>query len=131
MASADEHLLDEMHVLLADTWRAHADVEESDREVLTISLSEVVSNVVRHGVAVSVATIDVRVTDDLVTAVVRDDGDALDADIVDRATWPDDVLAEKGRGIVAARDALDELRYDRVGDDNVWTLVRRRTHAGA
>jgi serine/threonine-protein kinase RsbW len=131
MASADDGLLDEMHQLLAETWRAHADVAEVDREILALSLSEIVTNVVRHGVTASTSTIAVRVTDDAVTAVVRDDGAAIAPDVVERATWPDDAFAESGRGIVTAREALDELRYERVGDENVWTLVRRRTHDAA
>jgi serine/threonine-protein kinase RsbW len=131
MASVDEALLDEMHHLLAATWQANADVDEVDREVLAISLSEIVTNVVRHGVEASTATIELDVTADRVTAIVRDDGAPIAADVVERATWPDDVFAESGRGIVTAREALDELRYERVGDDNVWTLVRRRTDGGA
>src|SRR4051794_5709941 len=112
---ADAALLDEMHGLLDATWEDHREVVEADRTVISVALSEIVTNVVRHGVGVTSASITVLVDDDTVSAVVRDDGAPLDADIVARATWPDDALAESGRGIVMARDALDELSYERAG----------------
>jgi serine/threonine-protein kinase RsbW len=128
---ADPTLLDEMHGLLDATWEAHADVDDADRSVLSLALSEIVTNVVRHGAGATSVSIDVLVDDDAVTAVVRDDGGPLAADIVEQATWPDDALATSGRGIVMSRDALDELRYERIGTTNVWRLVRRRSDAGA
>ncbi|HVM55196.1 MAG TPA: ATP-binding protein [Acidimicrobiales bacterium] len=119
-------LLDDAGVMLAGVWDAHADVDQLDRAMVATAVAELVANIVAHGREASWATLSVEVKPTVIRAEVRDDGAALAADVVEAATLPDDPLAESGRGLVVARDAVDELRYERVGGENRWTVVRHR-----
>jgi serine/threonine-protein kinase RsbW len=125
---ADPACLDAMHEALERLWAEVPDVDESQRIRFAIALSEVVGNVVAHGRTLDGGTpnLTVRVSagPDRLHADVFDDGVALSRRIT--RSMPDDELAENGRGLALAREAVDELRYAREDGGNRWALVLRR-----
>lgn len=121
-----DELLDAVHALLERAWAAHPEVGEVDRMMIVTAVGEIAANVVEHGATATVASLSVAVDDDGVRVELWDDGDPLPADTVTSATMPDDPLAESGRGIALARDAMDELTYRRDGERNHWSMARRR-----
>ena len=125
---ADASCLDELHATLERLWIEAPDVEESHRIRLAIALAELVGNVVEHGRTPRGGTptlsVEVSVSPDRLQASVIDDG----VPIGPRSSYgrPLDELAENGRGLTLAREALDELRYVPEETGNRWSLVLRR-----
>ena len=94
---------------------------------LTLSLDEIVSNVIRHGFADQAEhaiAVSVDVIDGLVTATVVDDGEAFDPR---EAPVPDlDAPLEErkagGLGMHLVRATMDEVEYRREDGRNVLTV---------
>ncbi len=63
--------------------------------------------------------------DDQVVVVLTHSGPEVVLDGVPE--MPDDPMAESGRGLPLAEASVDELRHEFTDDQNVWTLVRRRS----
>ena len=124
---ADPGCLDELHAALDRLWAEAPEVEESQRIRFATALAEVVANVVEHGRTLRggtpTLTVKVVVRPDRLRADVFDDGVAVGP----RASLAEaDELAEAGRGLALAREALDELRYVREAAGNRWVLIVRR-----
>ncbi len=100
---------------------------------VVLAIEELATNVVRHGggkAAEGEIRIDVRSTDGEVRVELRDDG--LPFDPFAEAPRPDTDLALEDRnpgglGVHFVRMLMDEMSYERVGDSNHVTMVKRRT----
>lgn len=116
-----------VHEFLARVWQAEPSVSAEDRMALELALVELASNVIEHaGAGRGVACrIDLALTPSGYDAVVSDDGAPVGVD-PGQAALPDD-LAESGRGLALVQMVVDELRYDRIGDRNRWTVRRARS----
>jgi serine/threonine-protein kinase RsbW len=118
-----------VHDFLADVWTAEPSVGGEDRMALELAVVELASNVIEH------AATDVPVRCSLTLAVhgdglearITDDGRPASVDLT-AAALPDET-AESGRGLALVQMVVDELRYDRDGGRNRWTV--RRGRAGA
>lgn len=100
------------------------DLDFTDRMRFETALVEIIGNVVEHGVPASgravTMHISVQRSDRDLSAVVSDDGAVADIDIA--AATMSDEDDEHGRGLAMARALATELRYDRTGGRNRWTL---------
>ena len=121
---ARPELLDQIHDLLGELWRAHPDVAELDQVMFTTAVLEVSNNILTHG---SPSTMSVRVSGDSrqLVAELTDDGSAADLDL-DAVALPDD-LTESGRGLAIVQLTVDEVSHDYTDGLNHWHL-RRRVH---
>jgi serine/threonine-protein kinase RsbW len=113
-----------LHDLLDRVRGDHPDVERTDLVLFETAVIEIANNVVEHGRPPGTIrysfTLDVQ--SDRLLGRLRDGGPALQP-----PTRPmPDTDSENGRGLALARVALDDLDYERVGDHNEWTMVRRR-----
>ncbi len=115
-------------VELLDSFGTGAGLSDDVVFRLTVSLDEVVTNIVRHGFADEGGheiLLSVAVRDGLVTAVVSDDAPAFDL----RAIPPADVEAPielrpiGGLGVHLVRSLTHELDYRRDADRNILTLT--------
>jgi anti-sigma regulatory factor (Ser/Thr protein kinase) len=94
---------------------------------LTLSLDEVVANVIRHGFeddAEHQILVHVEVSEDQVTAVVEDDGqefDPRDAPLPNLEAALDD-RGIGGLGMHLVRASMDSIDYRRQGNRNVFTM---------
>ena len=113
-----------LHDLLDRVRVDHPDLERTDLALFETAVLEIANNVVEHGRPPGTIrysfTLDVR--DDELRGHLRDGGPPLE----DSERPMADTDSEDGRGLALARVALDDLVYERVGDHNEWTMVRRR-----
>jgi serine/threonine-protein kinase RsbW len=134
-ADVGEHRLDfasppddvtTVHDFLSDVWTAEPAVSAEDRMALELAIVELASNVIEHATAGVPLTcsLTLAVDSDGLEARITDDGRPASVD-VSAAAMPDD-MAESGRGLALVQMVVDELRYDRLGDENRWT-VRKST----
>ncbi len=110
------------------TWlRAAGEEVASLGAPMELGLQELCVNVVNHaygeidpGVD---ATIDLALerSEDGVTCVVRDRGNPAPVDLLDQAD-PTEAQVH-GYGLMILRQLTETLRYERNGDENVWTLT--------
>ncbi|MDM7891663.1 ATP-binding protein [Curtobacterium caseinilyticum] len=130
-----EHVLDlacppddvtAVHAFLSSVWDREPDLSTEDRMALELALVELASNVIEHGAGGGRVTCSLRVdvgADEVVVALA-DDGVPV---LVDpSAAHLPDALAEGGRGLALVQMVVDDLRYERVGDRNRWTVRRGR-----
>jgi serine/threonine-protein kinase RsbW len=118
--------VDAVHELVARLWDDRPDVSDLDRMAFETALVELASNVIEHadsGEGVS-CVVSVTVDDGSMSARLRDGAEAGDFRLVPR-DMPD-VDAESGRGLAMVQLLCDELTYERVGDENVWSVRRTR-----
>lgn len=117
--------LTELHDLMERVGAEHDDVDPAGLLMLETALIEVAGNAVEHGTPPGGLRYRfvLEVGPDELRGTFSDDGDPLV--LPPDAPMPDDPLAEGGRGLALARAALTELRYERRGSENVWTLLRR------
>jgi len=113
-----DRLLDDLDAFLMDS----AAVNDQDRALLLLAVSEVVTNIVAHGgpgvrvsLAVSVFAQEVRarIEDTAPPALIDWDGVSLPSE-----------HAESGRGLAIALEVVDELRHESTTTGNVWLLRR-------
>lgn len=116
--------LTELHDLMERVGRENPDLDPTGLVLLETALIEVAGNAVEHGTPPGGLhyRFDLEVSSDGLRGAFTDDGDPVD--VPDHTAYPDDVLAESGRGLALARAALTELRYERQGDLNAWFLTR-------
>jgi serine/threonine-protein kinase RsbW len=113
-----------LHLLVERVGHDHPELEPSDLAMMETAVIEVLGNVVEHGTPPGAIGYDFRldVTGGHLRALLLETGDPVPM----RAKGPDedDELAESGRGMAIARAALSELRYERRGEVNAWTMTR-------
>lgn len=107
----------------------HPDLNPMDRMVFVTALVELATNVIQHadtGFGVT-CTFSLRVGQDCIEAELSDTAEDGGIKLVARG-MPDDELAESGRGIALIQALVDDLRYERVGDRNLWSITKKTTH---
>jgi anti-sigma regulatory factor (Ser/Thr protein kinase) len=119
-AEAVPAALDAAHALLA-----RLEVDEVTRTRIAIAVAELVGNVIEHGRTPSGRpphfVLTLTADAERVAADIEDDG-------IGFPPRPREVeaMAESGRGIALAHDAVDEVRFARHDERNHWHLVVRR-----
>ena len=113
-----------LHDLLARVRADHPDVQSTDLMLFETAVIEIANNVVEHGRPPGTIrysfTLDVE--SDQLLGHLSDGGPPLEDPY---APMPG-TDSENGRGLALARIALDDLVYERVGEHNEWTMIRRR-----
>ncbi len=120
-ATAGPELLEPVHDLLARLWADEPGVDERDRIRFEIAVAEVAANIAEHGAGAGAARVSLRLSSspDRIQAVFEDDGAPVEA-TPERPPAGD---AERGRGLLLARSAVDRFSYERDGATNRWVLV--------
>ncbi len=125
--------LDQVQDALERFWDG-SDVSTVDRIRFETAVVEVAGNVVEHAYSfdqlagnagVRELAVRFRLGADVVEAVISDNGLPMEIDLA-AVTMPGEE-AESGRGLALAVAAVDELRYERDGGRNRWTMICRRT----
>ena len=113
-----------LHDLLDRVRDEHPDVEATDLMLFETAVIEIANNVVEHGRPPGTIrySFTLEVGSDQLLGHLSDGGPPLEEC---ERPMPD-TDSENGRGLALARIALDDLGYERVGDHNEWTMVRRR-----
>ena len=113
-----------LHDLLDRVREEHPELESTDVMLFETAVIEIANNVVEHGRPPGTIRYSfvLDVDSDKLLGHLSDGGPPLEES--ERAM--PDIHSENGRGLALARVALDDLEYERVGDHNEWTMVRRR-----
>lgn len=118
-ATAGPELLEPVHDLLARLWADEPGVDERDRIRFEIAVAEVAANIAEHGAGAAHVSLRLFSSPDRIQAVFEDDGAPVEA----RPEQPPAGDAERGRGLLLARAAVDRFSYERDGATNRWVLV--------
>ena len=120
-ATAGPELLEPVHDLLARLWTDEPGVDERDRIRFEIAVAEVAANIAEHGAGAGAAHVSLRLSSSpgRIQAVFEDDG----APVESMPEQPPAGDAERGRGLLLARAAVDRFSYERDGATNRWVLV--------
>jgi serine/threonine-protein kinase RsbW len=118
--------VDAVHAFLETVWQANPDVSEFDRMAFETALVELASNVIQHAGGDEGVTCVLTVAADAngLSASLTDTADAGGIVLMNRE-MPDE-LSESGRGIALIQALVDDLRYERRDERNVWTITRGR-----
>ena len=122
---AAPRVFEETELALERAWSIHGQVPRAIRTQTGIAVAEVVANIVEHGGAGrQLVQIEMHITvqSDQVLIDLIDDGSEAHVDL-GTACMPEDVLAERGRGLAMAKLALHRLTYRREANMNYWTLA--------
>jgi serine/threonine-protein kinase RsbW len=117
-----------LHDLLERVAQERPDLDPGDLMLFETAVIEVAGNVVEHGQPQGrVAwTFRLSVLPDRLEGTLADSGEEYPG-----GTWgtamPADLMSEHGRGLALATAVLDDLGYQRSGEVNHWTMVRRRS----
>ena len=113
-----------LHDLLDRVREDHPDVESTDLMLFETAVIEIANNVVEHGRPPGTIRYSfiLDVESDQLLGHLSDGGPPLEDP---HAPMPG-TDSENGRGLALARSALDDLVYERVGEHNKWTMIRRR-----
>ena len=124
---ADIEWLAALHRLVERVGHDHPELRPSDLAKMETAIIEVIGNVVEHGTPPGAIGYEfsLEVADDRLQALLLETGDPVPLRAMDQDQ--DHELAESGRGLGIARAVLSELRYERRGDLNAWTLTRSLT----
>ena len=114
-----------------DNFGGHAGLSPDLTYRLTLSLDEIVSNVIRHGYSdTNDHVVEVRLTvrDGIVTAVIEDDGHPYDPRESPEPdlTLPVEQRGPGGLGIYLVKQMMDSIDYQRRDDRNVLTVTASR-----
>lgn len=118
-ATAGPELLEPVHDLLARLWADEPGVDERDRIRFEIAVAEVAANIAEHGAGAARVSLRLSSSPDRIQAVFEDDGAPVEA----TPEQPPAGDAERGRGLLLARSAVDRFSYERDGATNRWVLV--------
>lgn len=132
---SDTHFLDELNQMLASLFLFSGLTQQQVKQ-LTTAIRELGSNAIEWGHKKQVdriVHIDYRIDPEKVTIVIRDSGPGFNPAHVPHAAGPDDPIAhmevreslglrEGGFGILMSRGLVDELSYNKAG--NEVTLVK-------
>lgn len=115
-----------LHELLERAGHDHPDIADADLMLFETAVIEIAGNVVEHGRPNGNVrwNFSFNVTPERLIGTLSDCGESYDGDVC--ASQMPGEMDESGRGMVLARMALDELRYDRQDGVNHWTMRRER-----
>ncbi len=118
--------VDAVHELVAGLWDDRPDVGALDRMAFETALIDLASNVIEHADTGQGVTciVSVTVDDGVMSARLRDGSEPGDFRLTAREMPGAD--AESGRGLAMVQMLCDELTYERVGGENVWSVRRTR-----
>ncbi|MFB2583116.1 ATP-binding protein [Herbiconiux sp. P15] len=121
--------VDAVHEFLETVWAANPEVSEHDRMAFETALVELAANVIQHAAGEGGVTcvLTVNADENGLTASLTDTADAGGIVLVARS-MPDE-LAESGRGIALIQALVDDLRYERIDERNVWSITKSRAAA--
>ena len=121
--------VDAVHDFLETVWAANPEVSEYDRMAFETALIELAANVIQHAAGEGGVTCVLTVNADEhgLSASLADTADA--GGIVLMARSMPDELAESGRGIALIQALVDDLRYERIDERNVWSISKARGSA--
>jgi serine/threonine-protein kinase RsbW len=129
--TATPEVVDRAHDELDSLWTRHRDVTEDDRRRFETGVMEVLGNIVEHAYRLTpvapeqrLLTVEVEVTDDVLRALLSDNGRPVEVDLADVTMPPPET--EHGRGLALARASLDTLHHERVNGCNWWLLLCSR-----
>ena len=120
--------VDDVHDFVVAELDRHPDLNAMDRMVFLTALVELATNVIQHadtGFGVT-CTFSLRVGHDRIEAELSDTAEDGGIKLVARE-MPTDEMAESGRGIALIQALVDDLRYERVGDRNLWSITKNTT----
>jgi serine/threonine-protein kinase RsbW len=114
-----------LHDLLEQVGADHPELAPSDLMLFETAVIEVAGNVVEHGQPSGQVRWSFRlaVREDSLEARLSDSGEEYPG-----GAWGTDMpdaMDEDGRGLALATAVLDSLAYERSGDVNQWSMVRR------
>lgn len=114
-----------LHELLEQVGGEHPELTASDLMLFETAVIEVAGNVVEHGKPPGEVswTFRLAVRADRLEGTLSDSGEEYPG-----GAWGTDMpdtMEEDGRGLALATAVLDSLVYERAGDVNEWTMVRR------
>jgi anti-sigma regulatory factor (Ser/Thr protein kinase) len=114
-----------------ENFGSHAGLSSDLTYRLTLSLDEIVSNVIRHGYSDTndhVVDVQLTVRDGVVTAVIEDDGHAYDPRQSPEPDFsmPVEQRGPGGLGIHLVRQMMDSIDYARRDDRNTLTVTASR-----
>lgn len=95
---------------------------------LALSVSEAASNSMVHGNKLDIEKkvhITVKVTDDIMEIIFKDEGKGFNINTVPDPTKPENILKESGRGIHIMKNFLDDLKYNFTSTGTEAILVVR------
>jgi len=123
--------VDAVHGFIARLWDERPDIGALDRMAFETALIELASNVIEHADHGQGVTCEVSVTVDAGTmsARLRDGSEPGDFRLTPREMPGED--AESGRGLAMVQLLCDDLSYERVGAENVWSVRRTRAEPEA
>jgi len=106
-------------------------LDERQAAEVELCVVEAMNNAIEHGYANEpghTVAVMVSLAPDRIVCTVRDTGVPIEQRLWERqmaASLGDDLLAEGGRGLLIIRSLMDELRYERDGNANALTFVKR------
>lgn len=112
--SSDPELLPELEKFIVDL-ATKSNLRDDKLNNLALSFSEAASNSVVHGNKLDKnkkVRIIVKINDEKMTVVIKDEGKGFDMNSVPDPTKPENILKDSGRGIHIMRSFLDDLRYN-------------------
>jgi serine/threonine-protein kinase RsbW len=114
-----------LHDLLEQVGQDHPELAPSDLMLFETAVIEVAGNVVEHGQPSGQVRWRFRlaVREDSLEASLSDSGEEYPG-----GAWGTDMpeaMEEDGRGLALATAVLDSLVYQRSGEVNQWSMVRR------
>ena len=111
--------------LLEEVGQEHPELASSDLMLFETAVIEVAGNVVEHGQPSGRVRWRFRlsVREDRLEATLSDSGEEYPGGAW--GTVMPDAMEEDGRGLALATAVLDSLVYERAGDVNEWSMVRR------
>jgi serine/threonine-protein kinase RsbW len=114
-----------LHELLEQVGSEHPELTASDLMLFETAVIEVAGNVVEHGKPPGEVSWRFRlaVRADRLEGTLSDSGEEYPGGAW--GTEMPDTMEEDGRGLALATAVLDSLVYERAGNVNEWTMVRR------
>ena len=111
-------ILEHAHAVLAEVLEGAETVPATIAGRADLAISEVLSNILRHGAEATEVSLEVAVTPALIVALIEDDGGEVPAGGAEM-TEPE---AESGRGRAIVSAVVDRSGYERRNGRNLWRL---------
>jgi len=110
-----------LHFIVAQTG-----AEKSVADVVSTAVGEACQNALRYSVD-SVYNLELQLNHETLTAIVINEGDALDFDAIQPFNVNQDYMQYKngGLGLPMMKKLMDQVTYERTGSQNKITLVKR------